>query len=141
MPERLRIDVDNGKYTIVQPEDGQAYALRYGEPWLSAEQMTGTNMILAMAYELDELRAKLEQAETSSAVGLDALWLPAEPPPAAGRYGQWDVFLLGVRREGVDGECFITGRLDPRGWFDVPAGYRAVRYIWIASLTGSTSVG
>lgn len=63
MPDHLRIDIDDGKYTIVQPEDGQAYALRYGKPWLSAEQMTGTKMILAMAYELEELRAKLKSVE------------------------------------------------------------------------------
>lgn len=63
MPDRLRIDVDGGKYTVVQPEEGQAYALRYGEMWLDSDQMLGTNMILSMAYELEELRAKVAELE------------------------------------------------------------------------------
>lgn len=55
MTDRLRIDVDGGKYTIIQPEGGGAYVLRYGEPWLD-ELPAGANCWLAMAYELEELR-------------------------------------------------------------------------------------
>lgn len=34
MGDRLRVDVDGGKYTVIQPESGGAYVLRYGELWL-----------------------------------------------------------------------------------------------------------
>lgn len=66
MAERdlIRIDVDGGKYTIVQPQAGGSYALRYGEPWLSLVDVPGVNMILVMAYELEELRAKTAKLET-----------------------------------------------------------------------------
>lgn len=57
MTDRLRVDVDGGKYTIVQPEVGGAYVLRYGEPWLG-ELPNGANCWLAMAYEIEELRSK-----------------------------------------------------------------------------------
>jgi len=58
-PDRIRLDIDDGKYTIVQPHDGGTHVLRYGEPWLSTDQLIGTNMILAMAHELEEAREKL----------------------------------------------------------------------------------
>jgi hypothetical protein len=29
----LKLDFENGKYTLCLSEDGQVYALRYGEPW------------------------------------------------------------------------------------------------------------
>lgn len=54
--DRLRLDIDDGKYTIVQPENGLPYVLRYGEPWLS-ELPAGANCWMAMAHELAELRA------------------------------------------------------------------------------------
>ena len=57
MGDRLRVDVDGGKYTVIQPESGGAYVLRYGELWLD-ELPEGANCWLAMAYELEELRAK-----------------------------------------------------------------------------------
>ena len=57
----LRLDVDGGKYTVVQPTNGGAYVLRYGEPWLP-EMPAGANCWLAMAYELEELRAAKEAA-------------------------------------------------------------------------------
>lgn len=64
MPKDLiRIDVDDGKYTVVQPEGGQSYILRYGEEWLGGDNVgfPGANCVLAMAYELEELR-KLKTA-------------------------------------------------------------------------------
>ena|SRR6218665_3560064 len=53
----LRLDVDGGKYTIVQPDNGGTYVLRYGEPWLS-ELPAGAKCWLSMAYELEEFREK-----------------------------------------------------------------------------------
>lgn len=67
MSDRLRIDVGDGKYTIVQPESGGAYVLRYGEEWLD-ELPSGANCWLAMAYELAELRNEVESLKEK------ALW-------------------------------------------------------------------
>lgn len=58
MSDLLRLDVEGKKYTIVQPETGGAYVLRYGDPWLD-EMPAGANCWLAMAYELEEARALL----------------------------------------------------------------------------------
>lgn len=62
--ELLRIDVDGGKYTVVQPEGAQSYILRYGEPWLGRDNggFAGSNCVLAMAYELEALRAKVDES-------------------------------------------------------------------------------
>lgn len=54
----LRVDIDNGKYTFVQPKDSGAYILRYGEEWLD-ELPYGANCYVAMAYEIDELRREV----------------------------------------------------------------------------------
>jgi hypothetical protein len=51
----LRIDIDDGKYTIIQDSSGVTKFLRYGEPWIDSS-IPGINMVLAMAYELEELR-------------------------------------------------------------------------------------
>lgn len=59
MSERLRVDVDGGKYTVIQTELGQSYVLRYGQPWMD-ELPAGSNCWLAMAYELAELRNENE---------------------------------------------------------------------------------
>lgn len=58
MADRLNIDIDNGKYTFIQDDEGHCFVLRYGEPWLH-ELPAGANCWLAMAYELEELREKL----------------------------------------------------------------------------------
>lgn len=56
----LNISVDNGKYTIIQREDGSGEILRNGEPWMSPLcNVQGSKMILAMAYEIEELRTKV----------------------------------------------------------------------------------
>ena len=55
----LDITVSDGKYRIIQQAGGGTVALRYGEDWLNVTTTPGSNMILAMAYELEELRAKV----------------------------------------------------------------------------------
>lgn len=58
MPDRLRIDVDGGKYTYVQHEQGGVEVLRYGQPWIApGEALPGANCWLAMAHELEAWRA------------------------------------------------------------------------------------
>lgn len=55
--DRLRLDVQDGKYTIVQSANGSVEILRFRQPWISDAELTATNCILAMAFELQELRA------------------------------------------------------------------------------------
>lgn len=60
-----RIEIENGKYTFIQRRDGGCEFLRHGEPWMNIGP--GVKPIIAMACELEELRAKLSQL--SAAVG------------------------------------------------------------------------
>jgi len=52
----MRLEID--KYTIVKHEGEPAHVLRYGEGWLP-ELPVGANCWLAMAYEIEELRARV----------------------------------------------------------------------------------
>jgi len=52
------LKIAEGKYEIFQTNKG-SMALRYDEPW---RDITGDNLILLMAYELAETKAKLKQA-------------------------------------------------------------------------------
>lgn len=75
MAELLRVDVDGGKYTVIQEEGGRTRIDRYGEPWMGQEgSFPGVNAVLAMAYELEELRARpmatLEQRDTDEGIEL-----------------------------------------------------------------------
>lgn len=56
------VTVADGKYRIVQDRERGAKALRYGEEWLDVTTTPGANLILAMAYELDELRGLVREA-------------------------------------------------------------------------------
>ena len=56
MADRLRITLEDGKYTVIQPENGGAYALRHGLPW---RECVGDNLVLCLAQEVAELREKL----------------------------------------------------------------------------------
>jgi hypothetical protein len=66
----LDIIVSDGKYRIIQTREHGTKAYRYkadapishldpANPWLDVTCTPGSNMILAMAYELKELREKL----------------------------------------------------------------------------------
>lgn len=66
------------------------------------------------------------------------VWIDAAVPPTA---GPWDVFLLAVRHPATGVDYYITGLLDPRGWFVVPPGHTVTRYAWVATLAGPTTVG
>lgn len=50
----LRVTVADGKYTVVQSAKGELYALRYNKIWHGC---VADNLILALAYEVDKLRA------------------------------------------------------------------------------------
>ncbi len=52
----LRVDVDNGKYTvIIDNKTGGLSALRHGEKW---RDCCGDNLIYFLAVELNEARNK-----------------------------------------------------------------------------------
>ncbi len=59
-----KIDVDNGKYSVIIGSKNGKWtfkALRYNEEWI--EDLTlfeGSNMIMAMAYEIQKLRSELK---------------------------------------------------------------------------------
>jgi hypothetical protein len=55
MSDLLRVEVDGGKYAVVQDSAGRVFALRNGEPW---RECVGDNLILALAQEVDRLRAE-----------------------------------------------------------------------------------
>jgi hypothetical protein len=48
----LSVSVADGKYTVILPSGGGLKALRYGEEW---RDLTGDNLVLAMAYRIEEL--------------------------------------------------------------------------------------
>jgi hypothetical protein len=53
----LRVEVADGKYTVVMDAKGGLRALRYGEEW---RDCCGDGLILALAQEIAELREKRE---------------------------------------------------------------------------------
>jgi hypothetical protein len=65
MPDLLNISVDDGKYTIIQREDGSGEILRHGKLWMGPLcSIEGNKMILAMAYEIEKLREEVLMAYT-----------------------------------------------------------------------------
>lgn len=56
----LYVEVENGKYAVIQEKDGNLYALRYGEKW---RDLCGDKLVLALAYEVAQLREKVNQNE------------------------------------------------------------------------------
>ena len=50
--DRLRVTVADGKYTVVLPQEGGMFALRYGEKWRNC---CGDGLILELAQRIDEL--------------------------------------------------------------------------------------
>ncbi len=63
MPEQRRIDIDNGKYTVVINEYCGLKVLRYGEVW---RDCTGDKFILSMALELESLRKEAKRLKSTT---------------------------------------------------------------------------
>lgn len=55
MTETIKLNVEDGKYTVCYTPGEGPYILRYGEPWLEP-WFPGCNCVASMAIELDELR-------------------------------------------------------------------------------------
>ncbi len=54
----MKVDVYDGKYTVIQDKTGHLRALRYGKEW---RDCCGDGLILALAQEVRELRDKLNE--------------------------------------------------------------------------------
>lgn len=59
----MKIELDNGKYTIIRDESSQLTALRYGSPW---RDLTGDNLIHELVYEVERLREELASLKSES---------------------------------------------------------------------------
>ncbi len=53
--EHIRVDIDNGKYTVLLRDGEQVQILRHGEAWMGPG-FAGENCVLAMAGEIEQLR-------------------------------------------------------------------------------------
>ena len=57
MTERLRVSTSDGKYTVIQQEEGGMRFLRHGVDWEAANRdFNGVGLILSLAYDLEEAR-------------------------------------------------------------------------------------
>ena len=60
MSDMINVSICDGKYTIIQDASGRTKLLRYGEPW---RWVTGDNVILGAAYEIEKLQERIKQLE------------------------------------------------------------------------------
>lgn len=60
MSDMINVSICDGKYTIIQDASGRTKLLRYGEPW---RWVTGDNVILGAAYEIEKLQEHIKQLE------------------------------------------------------------------------------
>ena len=60
MSDMIKVSICDDKYTIIQDASGRTNVLRYGEPW---RDVTGDNVILGAAYEIDKLQSRIKRLE------------------------------------------------------------------------------
>lgn len=53
-----KIELENGKYTILHDNGNNLRALRYGEEWRS---LTGDGMVLAMAHKIESQQEYIDK--------------------------------------------------------------------------------
>lgn len=63
-PLLLDVTTADGKYTIRQLRNGPAGALRYGERWPAFDNTSPDNLSLALAWDLDAARDKIDGLES-----------------------------------------------------------------------------
>jgi hypothetical protein len=54
----LKVEIENGKYTVILEADGRLHALRNGEEW---RDLIGDKLVLCLAQTVDGLRELAEQ--------------------------------------------------------------------------------
>lgn len=62
----LKVDVEGGKYTVIQEQGGTLKALRHGEEW---RDLCGDNMVYCLAVELEEARKRLNEIHNWAVCG------------------------------------------------------------------------
>jgi hypothetical protein len=65
MSDMVKVTICDGKYTIIQDASGRTKLLRYGEPW---RWVTGDNVILGAAYEIQKLQERINQLEDARTI-------------------------------------------------------------------------
>lgn len=65
MSDMINVSICDGKYTIIQDASGRTKLLRHGEPW---RWVTGDNVILGAAYEIEKLQERIKQLEDARTV-------------------------------------------------------------------------
>ncbi len=65
----LRIELDNGKYTYIFDQN-KHIALRHGEQW---RDLTGDNLILSMAFKIEDLQEKVTELSKEKEVMRQAI--------------------------------------------------------------------
>ena len=65
MSDMVKVNICDGKYTIIQDASGRTNVLRYGESWRDA---TGDNVVLGAAYEIEKLQERIKQLEDARTV-------------------------------------------------------------------------
>lgn len=62
--ERLRVTTSDGKYTVIQEQNGGMRFLRYGESWPAADEaFAHVGLVLALAQEIEQLRKDVIHAK------------------------------------------------------------------------------
>lgn len=54
---QTKVEVCEGKYSVIIQDDGNLFATRYGDFW---RDLTGDKLVFCLAYELMEARAEIE---------------------------------------------------------------------------------
>jgi len=97
------ITLENGKYRLFQTPNGALHAERHGEAWISFDKdmpLPGSKMFIAMAHELEQARASLEQGtpQASDYRG-QRIWSPDRPrDPRCAHLEVTEVELSDARR-------------------------------------------
>ena len=62
MSDLLNITWNDGKYSLIQNEQGRVTSLRHGEPWAAGDNLVfGCNYILSLAQELESAHQEIER--------------------------------------------------------------------------------
>lgn len=80
----LTVSVDNGKYTVIQNDDGSLKALRYGKEW---QDLTGNNLVLALAQALEAERGITKNYQIQVKQLFDRIDRLENPPRNSSGYG------------------------------------------------------
>lgn len=63
MEYTLNVTVGDGKYTVIQGQDGRLRALRYGEEW---RDCCGDGLIYTLAAEVEKLREQIKELSSAN---------------------------------------------------------------------------